>query len=261
MIINLVQRQRGIFKSKAIRWLAIISSSFMFVSSTWSNGESVSRWALIVGLLIMLYILIENFPDSKKRIIYTGIVLFVGILLIGSFAKRFVQGRGLTFWESIESYISVKYVNEYFSGVFPVANGIATAKQMNGNTFVIWLQDCFANIPYFLSNFNLNETSSLIQFRTLTSRFDLIMPTIASGYRVFTIVGAPIYSMILIALAYLAENKLRKTSDALIQVFLLYIVFWCSLFMAVNVNIVQSACWKYVIGLVLIEAERKLLRK
>ena len=145
--------------------------------------------------------------------------------------------------------------------MFPVANGIATAKQMNGNTFVIWLQDCFANIPYFLSNFNLNETSSLIQFRTLTSRFDLIMPTIASGYRVFTIVGAPIYSMILIALAYLAENKLRKTSDALIQVFLLYIVFWCSLFMAVNVNIVQSACWKYVIGLVLIEAERKLLRK
>ena len=84
-------------------------------------GESVSRWALMIGAIVMMYILVQNFPDSAKIIFVFGILVMVVLLLVGSFAKTFVLGKGLTFNESVQSYISVRYINEYFSGIFPVA--------------------------------------------------------------------------------------------------------------------------------------------
>ena len=65
----------------------------------------------------------------------------------------------------------------------------------------------------------------------------------------------------MVCLAFKAEEKLKESSDILTQVFLLYIVYWCSLFMAVNINIIQSACWKYVIGLILISLDKRVIRK
>ena len=215
----------------------------------------------MIGAIVMMSILVQNFPDSAKIIFVFGILVMVVLLLVGSFAKTFVLGKGLTFNESVQSYISVRYINEYFSGVFPVANGISVAQHIEGNSIFVVLYDLFANVPFFLSKLNLNAASTLVQFRHLTGRNDLIMPTITSGYAVFTVVFAPIYSVLMVCLAFKAEEKLKKSSDILIQVFLLYIVYWCSLFMAVNINIIQSACWKYVIGLILISLDKRVIRK
>lgn len=260
-LINIIQKQRFLFKWAPIRFIMIVILSVLFVSSTWSNGESASRWALMVGTVVMMYILIQNFPNSQKVIFVLGIICLITLLLVGSFAKTFVQGKNLSFNESIENYISVKYINEYFSGIFPVANGISIAKRIEGNLFYILLYDIFANVPLFLSNLNLNAASSLVQFRDITSRGDLIMPTISSGYAIFTILGAPLYSMLLCVLAFMAEKKLRTSHNALIQVFGIYLVYWCSLFMALNINVIQSMCWQYFIGLILVSIGESIARK
>lgn len=261
LIISIIQKRKMLFKWNSIRLISIILVSVFFVSSTWSNGESVSRWALMIGAIVMMYILVQNFPNSTKVIFIFGILGMVVLLLVGSFAKTLVLGKGLTFNESVQSYISVRYINEYFSGIFPVANGISVARRIEGNPLFVVLYDLFANVPYFLSKLNLNVASTLVQFRYLTGRNDLIMPTIASGYAVFTVIFSPAYSVLMVCLAFKAEEKLKKSSDVLIQVFLLYIVYWCSLFMAVNINIIQSACWKYVIGLILISLEKRIIQK
>ena len=261
LIISIIQKRKMLFKWNPIRLISIILVSVFFISSTWSNGESVSRWALMIGAIVMMYILVQNFPDSAKIIFVFGILVMVVLLLVGSFAKTFVLGKGLTFNESVQSYISVRYINEYFSGIFPVANGISVAQHIEGNPIFVVLYDLFANVPFFLSKLNLNAASTLVQSRHLTGRNDLIMPTITSGYAVFTVVFAPIYSVLMVCLAFKAEEKLKESSDILIQVFLLYIVYWCSLFMAVNINIIQSACWKYVIGLILISLDKRVIRK
>lgn len=260
-VISFIQKRKMVFKWNSIRLISIILVSISFISSTWSNGESVSRWALLIGAIVMMYILIQNFPNSAKAVILFGILGMVVLILVGSFAKSVVLGKGLTFSESVQSYISVRYINEYFSGIFPVANGITVAQHIEGNTIFVILYDLFANVPYFLSRLNLSTTATLVQFRHLTGRNDLIMPTITSGYAVFTAIFAPIYSVLMVCLAFKAEEKLRKSSNVLIQVFLLYIVYWCSLFMAVNINIIQSACWKYVIGIVLISLERRIFKR
>ncbi|MBP3041778.1 hypothetical protein J9303_20255, partial [Bacillaceae bacterium Marseille-Q3522] len=223
----------------------------------------VSRWGLLLAIIISIYVLIYFYPEKRKLILTSGLFIIVFAIAVGSMMKIWAMGEwNASVWDAVEKYLTPEYFDEYFSGIVPVANGLQLVKYYSGDVnFLNAVSDVFYEFPYAIKILGISEYVTNYMFQRFTGHYDLIMPTIIQAKLVFGSILAPFYSATLTLLAMWSGRKVKGSSSLYKRIFYLTITFWCSLFMAVNVNIIQSNVWYAVIGLLLISMEEKLRLK
>ena len=118
-------------KNKTIKFWFIFLVSIFYISSNWSDGgESISRWGLVIGLILSLYATYILFPEKKNIILYGGMSSLIIVVLISSILKLMVWGYDATdlsdMSTSSELLSSSNMLDSYFEGVYGVSNGLAT---------------------------------------------------------------------------------------------------------------------------------------
>ena len=84
------------------------------------------------------------------------------------------------------------------------------------------------------------------------------MPNITMSLFQFGWLFSPIYSILLFWLALFFERKYNTSDDLLVKLITIIIVFWCSLFMILNMNIINSNVVPFIISFGIIKIYKKI---
>ncbi|MDG1398816.1 MAG: hypothetical protein P8P88_10570 [Polaribacter sp.] len=249
--------------SKIVKVLSQLVLCILLVSSLWTNEVgSVSRWNMMIAILLSIYVFLFYYPSSRKKIIIGGIVGVLFVIIAGSLLKTLSFGLDdYTVSDSTEMYFSSQYFDEYFQGVRSVSNCILVAETYDTmNVFEGVLKDWFFSFPLLIKMVGLsNLTIATEYYHILAVQYDLIMPTITMGLLRFGWLFAPLYSVIAVIVALYFDKKLKNEQNMLVKLFYIYIVFWFSLFMAISPNVIDPNIWAPFIGIWLLTLEKKIL--
>lgn len=257
-VITLIAKMK---KHVILKLFLVLIACILYISCVWTNGYSVSRWNLIIGVLFMINVLYVVYPLKKKVINICGASLVVFVIVLGSVLKLMSFGKSDTSVKAVyEYYFNAEFYDEYFSGIVPVANGIrvyeAKSQKRSAKRIIV---DCFGTFPYATKMFGISDmqvTEKL--YHDVTKRTELIMPNISISLFQFGWVFSPIYSVIFCLLALWFDFKKKRSSDLYKKLFYIILTFWCSIFMAVNVDIICNNIWPSVFGLWLVMLNNKI---
>ena len=76
--------------------IVIALLSVLYMSCGWTDGNSVSRWGMLVAVLAMVYVLLYFFPEKKKIIVTVGVIVVVVAIIVGTFFKRVSHGMDIS---------------------------------------------------------------------------------------------------------------------------------------------------------------------
>ena len=228
-IITLIARVK---KYPKLKLFFILVACILYISCVWSNGYSVSRWNLIIGVLFMINVLYVVYPLKKNVINICGASLIAMVIVLGSVLKLMSFGKSDSSVKAVyEYYFNAEFYDEYFSGIVPVANGIkvyeAKYQERTPKRIVV---DCFGTFPYATKLFGVSDMQVTEKFyHNITKRTELIMPNISISLFQFGWVLSPIYSVVFCLLALWFDNKNKRSVDLHTKLFYIILTFWCSI--------------------------------
>lgn len=231
--------------------------SAIFISCNWTGGGSISRWGLVTSTLVSLIVLTKSFPKYKKSIfIIVGVTL--GVIILLSSVIKVIEHHAHDTESALNDIFTGSYFSEYFQGFVPVSNALKVIdKAKDQISFTTFLDDVCSAYPWINKLFyepgNLTETIYL----NAIHMNDKIIATIVQGYAHFGVIGAPIFSGLLTYIALKCDDIMRKTDDIFIAIPISQIAVWCSLFMAVNVYIIQRTTMYFVLLLLVLWLDKK----
>lgn len=265
LIVLLTILVRTVAQSRTYRTIKVLQICLIciaFISSMWSNGYSVSRWNMLIAVIISVYVLLYSFPQNKKQIIFLGICGVIFVLLVGSALKTvsIKVADSISLNSGVEKYLNVEMFDEYFQGIVPVTNGIKTAEifgKKRGLEGI--LADTMFNFPYAMKITGLSGTPVATDyFHQATGHYDLVMPTVAQSIMQFGKFLAPLYSSVLVLFSLWLDRKQQAAKTLYKKLFFTVLVFWTSLFMAVSTNIIEANIWYAVIAIWILTLEEKV---
>ena len=257
VLVDLIARY---VKTKWIKVFMLVLTCIGFVSSMWTSGFSVSRWNMLIAVIVSVYALIRVFPNKTKTIVTIGVAGVLMVVIMGSVLKIMsFRETNVRVSDATEKYFTAEYFDEYFEGIAPVANGMVTAEQYNNERGAEGiLVDCFFNFPYAMKLLGLsNLKTATSYFQSSVGRADFVIPVITESIMQFGKVFAPLYSCIIVWLALWVDLKRSRSRTIYRRLFYTVIVFWLSLFMAVSTNVIEANIWYAVIGIWIITLEEK----
>lgn len=253
---------RRTIKNKIFCFILIMLSCMGYISCVWTSGFTVSRWNMLIGLMVSVTLLLDFYPKYRKAIANTAIVLIIAVILVGSTLKLLSFGRSskVSLSETVTYYFDAGLFDEYFSGINPVANGIELRKrQYNFIDYRQGIVDCFQTVPYAMKVFGLTKLNvTEKKYHNLTNRPEIIMPNCSVSYYSFGWIGSNVYSCLFVFLAFYFEKRMMMIDNLQIKLLHVVIVFWCSLFMALNVSIISSNIVPPIIGIMLLGLGQRL---
>ena len=259
--VQLINRWIRIVRLKIILEIIVC---FLLISCVWTNRVgSVSRWNMLIGVLLSVYVLIYYNPQYKKKIVICGTASIFLVILVGSLLKVFSFGYSdYTLSNSTEMYFSAQYFDEYFEGVHSVSNCIFVAEKYSSmNIFEGILSDWFNSFPLLMKSLGLMNVSVATKYYHIESgHYDLIMPTVTMGLMRFGWLLAPLYSCISVFFALYFNQKMNAESNILLKLFYIHLVFWFSLFMAVGPNVIEPHIWSPLLAILFLSFERKYIK-
>lgn len=250
LYINIIRLVKQIIKEDSLSLLLSILVSILYASCCWFNGAFVSRWSLLLSIVISMGTLNYYYTEKRKSIINGGIFFISLAIVIASFLKQYSFGNvDMSISDSISEYLSSRWFDEYFSGIRCTSNGIHTvlkhAREVGwGHFFHDWFGGC-PMINHVLGTDKLEYTNMF--YREDMDAFQLIAPTTTMSQIVFGWIGVSFYSCIAAFFAIFFESLYLRTSVFHVKILIIPIIFWLSLFWAVNPNIIQNNVWKYLL--------------
>lgn len=245
------------------RTVCFILSLFLCIVYTLRTGigiSSVSRWNMIIGLIVSCIILM-NFYREKRRMIKKATVIFVLVaIVLGSVLKLFVvQSAEKSIGETMGFYLKAETFDEYFAGIGPVANGLRVNEvKQNEKSTIRMFVDCFNTVPFFTKMIGAEKIKPTEPLYHDITWPQLIMPNITMSLFQFGWLFSPIYSILLFLLSMFFEKKYNMSNDLLEKLITIIIVFWCSLFMILNMNIINSNVVPFIIAFGILKIYNKL---
>lgn len=235
--------------------------SAIYISCNWTGSGNVNRWGLLTSFMVCLIILLKIYPKYKQTIFVMFGSLLIIVLLASSVIKLFTH-HGASTSEALSEIFSATYMNEYFQGIYPISNGLRAMDYSNAKiNFVTFLDDTISAYPLlnhlFYENGNLTQTF----YQEFLNLNDKILPTLCQGYAHFGYIGAPIFSGILTYIALRTDYVMRKSKSIVETLATAQIVTFCSLFMAVNVFIIQRSTMYFVLLYIVIFIDKHLKLK
>lgn len=235
-----------------ITFIFLCILSIFFISSNWTGSGNINRWGLVTSAMVSYMVIVKNYPKYRNILIVIGGTAFIAVILMSSISKLYIH-HGATGIYAVAEIFSAPYFNEYFQGIYPVANGLS-AMQINISriNFITFLDDTISAYPWLNKLFyeygNLTQTF----YHSSLGSSDKILPTITQGYAHFGYVGAPIFSGLLTNIALRCDTSAKKTNNIYKTIAFTQIGVWCALFMAVNIYIIQRTTMYSVLLLILI---------
>lgn len=247
-------------KNRTIRFCLTLLLCITYTLRTGIGMSSVSRWNMIIGLIVGCIILM-NFFQEKSKAIKKGTIFFVVIAIVmGSVLKLFVtQSTEKSIGETMSFYLRAETFDEYFAGIGPVANGLRVNDvKQNEKSVERMFVDCFNTVPFFTKMIGADKIKPTEPLYHDVTWPQLIMPNITMSLFQFGWLLSPIYSILLFWLALFFERKYNTSDDLLVKLITIIIVFWCSLFMILNMNIINSNVVPFVISYGIIQVYKKI---
>ncbi len=248
---------RRIKKRTVMHLLLCFAISAVFVSCNWTSGGGVSRWGLVTSVLVSLIVLAKSFPEYRRPIFVVSAIA-LGVIILSSSITKVILHHASDTQDALDDIFSAAYFNEYFQGFIPVSNSLSVVEAAKDRiNFITFLDDVCSAYPWvnklFYEPGNLTETIYL----TAINMNDKIIPTITQGYAHFGPVLAPLFSGLLTYIALKCDDVMRKTNDIFVAIPVSQIAVWASMFMAVNVYIIQRTTMYFVLLLLVIWFDKK----
>lgn len=246
----------------SIKFIVSVVVCVGFVSCLWTSGTGVSRWNMLIGVILSVYALLFYFPKYRNRIIGLGGGGFIFVIVVGSFLKTISFGFDSTIESSMRMYFSSQYFDEYFQGVRSTSNCIFVAlnHKYEMDPIKAVIMDYCTNVPYLIKFLGYTDHLATEYYWTTSGHYDLIIPTVTVSLMRFGEFLSPLYSCFAVFAAFYVEKKMFFEDSLTGKLIYIYIIFWFSLFMCIGPNIVDGNCWSYVIGIIILTIERNLLK-
>lgn len=194
---------------------------------------SESRWGILINAILGAYLLISLYPNFKKLIILSILLLVIVSFLSISLYKFFylLNDNNNPIIDVINNMLTM--FEDYFSGPRLVAQAIDTNNIYNNNiTFETLINGLLTTVP-FVNNYADSKDIMNIYFNAYNfgyiGRNVLIIPMIGEGFSLFGIIGAPILTIIFEALSVLFDVKAVYNRRYEFKYIYYYASIWCSL--------------------------------
>mgnify|MGYP005770296877 CR=1 FL=1 len=233
-------------KKKNIHFIIALIFSWISVWMT-SVGTSgmVSRTSFLTNGIIFTLLVLKNFPEKKKIILFSSFAVVFIMLFLGT-VFRFYSASSTS---AVTNLLSYETLDSYFGGLRDVTVGLAMRENYNDSiNFGTFITDFFAGAPYFASRSNLNFdnripvyfNNTFFGFSGVVSR---ICPIIIQGASYFTVFLAPIFSCICVTIA-LKCNKAIKQNNSSIEIYFFALgLYYFATYSMYNINIIMGGIW------------------
>lgn len=240
--IIVINECKKLYDKKPLFRYVLISIFVIIINLLFSSG--MSRWTLAVPGIIFTFMMVELFPNDKKKIllILGGIVVLTVYVL--SIKKAF--GVDSQIKTNNDIYRLADTLQMYFSG--PKNIGISIeAKKLISNSGILNIKALFNDLFFSaagLSNLTdySNTTISIFNYRYYFSYIsqDQIIPIIGQGFMYFGYILSPIFTCICTYLMMAVDRKIYETTDIILYYVYGYIVIWLARSMMLNITIIFS---------------------
>lgn len=212
-----------------------------------NQDGDISRWIMIINLVINIIILIKYYDKSKKFIGTIFLIMAMCILILGTFMKFNDDKINST---NVYQYITSEVINYetidvYFAGPFQLDNAIKV-RENNKIDITNLFVDIFANCPIINNYLDKSETTPrLYNFSYYNSYIakDKICPLSGQAYIYFGLAFSSIFSIISLCLAIKFNNLAIKSNNEFQFYVNMYMCLILSFAICLNVNILFQAIW------------------
>jgi hypothetical protein len=241
IIFSLIRKFEKI--SLSFRFILSIILAGLFMSTKWtSTGGNVSRWIFLIYGFVLLFLLIRAYPRFKMIIlVMSSLLILMGIPLLTIVKFNNLQNPLVTLFDSYT-------LDLYFGGPIGILNGINMSSiYHNEISFMRMLTDMFSAIPYMSSFFDGKTGTSVYLYHQYLGTTDKIIPLIVQSYIYLSIFGSFIFSFLITILVLKISQKIDNIENIYLYFSVLSLLVWISLFMALNLNILQEGLWRRLI--------------
>lgn len=180
-------------------------------------NTGISRWAMLIPILQMVYIAIKIFPKNKKIIITT-----LSILAIVSITSITIYKFNIEIQDNESKLVKsttelAKSMQSYLSGPRNIALAVEMKEVYYENiSFSTIINSTFSSVPYISNFINTNDRFAKYYNDYIFGNDkweDQIIPSIGEGYALFGIIGCNIFTIIYVFLVIYFDKKLENERD------------------------------------------------
>lgn len=224
----------------------VIAVVYIFVIAI--GESSVSRWAFLWIGIPTLMVLTNIYPRYKKSLVCFSSITIPFAIIAGSFVKFALTDYSLVSFFS--EFITSDSLSEYFGGLnglsFVVNNVVHDIK---ANTMYSTFTDLLCSAPLLSTFFDFKNYSTQSIYLDYLNRSDLICPLLGQSFLHFGFWGAPLFSIMMVALSVEFERISKRAKDIYLMYASLSLCITFSLFMCLNTIIILSNAWVLIMFL------------
>ena len=245
-------------KIKILLSLVLILVFSMNISS--SFGGNISRWTLLINILIFTRFLISYYKEQKNFLIKTVAISLIILLPLATFLKFDKdETNELTLsniFKNAGDTVNFRSFDAYFSGPYQMSVAIKTKVQFGEyisiNTLI---NDIFNNFPlinHYLDTSNTIPSYYNYAYHGTTKIYDKICPLIGQAYIYLGWFLSFIFPALFIYIACYCDSKIKKETNEIKIYMLSYISIFFSLCFCLNLTIMFQSIWLEILPLFLI---------
>lgn len=213
---------------------------------------SIARWFLLSSAVIILFILVDMYPDYKISIFSAVAIPVICLLISASIIKNTSLTGNYDLALAIKELLSPVNMDTYFAG--PVSVNNAIGMKLNSNVSIL-------NLPYDLLN-NFPGIADSVDKYMVTNRIynayifhtvrnDQILPLIGQSFALFSFLGTPLLSILATRLVVYFDKKYYEARDLRGYCFG-FCAVWVGISMVLNMTITISWFYSIIVPLYLI---------
>lgn len=229
--------------SSFYKWL--FSFVLILINATIIVGTS--RLSIIYISFPFIVILMELYPNYRKRMLNLGAVFFLIILLVSSLFK-FTRNDQVA---QADELISAGSLNAYFAGPGNVSTGIDIYEERyHKSRFAFIYNDLFQNIPALSEKTNEEyQTTPPFNRKIYGSYYisDQIVPVSIASLFHFGYIFSFLYSFVLVILAFWFQSKATSSSFIASKYIFYLLALNCALFMMLNISSIFSNIVSHIV--------------